>query len=189
MNFRKAILFLIAAFLVTGLSFPATGKDPSRLHYPTPPQNENSLFYIQRSKNINAIVYDANVKADGTLDVEDPLKIYWIRYSSDSTTAPLTYIQQKFAYGVKAAPYPGKPGQYIITFNSYAKKQIYLVKKADGKHYGAFTMINGRYAELKKIFIQLNGGTFWFPNIEFIDIVGEEPATQKQLTEHFKPAR
>jgi len=189
MNFRQNIQLFFTGILFSGLLPPVQGKDPSGLHYPTPPQNENSLFYIQRSKNLNAIVYDANVRPDGTLDAKDPLKIYWIRYASDSTIEPLTYIQLKFAYGMKATPYPGKPGQYVLTFNSYEKKQIYLTKRPDGKHFGAYTMINGRYSELKKVFIQINGGTFWFPNVEYIDIVGDDLATQKPITEHFKPKR
>ena len=138
---------------------------------------------------MNAIVYDANVRPDGSLDPKEPLKIYWIRYTSDSSTAPLSYIQDKFAYGVKATPYPGKPGQYVIQFNAYPKKQLYLLKKPDNKHYGAYIMIGGRYSELKKIFLQINGGTFWFPNVEYVEITGNDMATQKEISDRFKPAQ
>src|SRR5438552_3281274 len=79
--------------------------NPVYSSYPTPPRNKNSLFYVQRSKNVNAIVYEANIKSDGTLDKEEPVKIYWIRYTSDSTRAPLTFIQNKYAYGIKSEPF------------------------------------------------------------------------------------
>jgi len=181
--------FVFAFLLLQAWTFTVAAKDPVLARYPIPPQNENSLFYLQRSKNTNTIVYDTNIKSDGTLNTEQPLKIYWLRYAADSTIEPLTYIQDKFAYGVKAKPYPGKPGQYIVTFNAYEKKMIYLVRKPDGKHYGAYTLINGRYAEMKRIFLMINGGTFWFPNIEYVDIIGDDMATQKSITERFKPVR
>jgi len=189
MRFYQGVNFVLTCLLLQVWVFTATGKDPASPAFPTPPQNENSLFYLQRSKNTNTIVYEVNFKSDGTLNTEQPLKIYWLRYAVDSTMEPLTYIQEKFAYGVKAKPYPGKPGQYIVTFNAYEKKLIYLSKKPDGKHYGAYTMINGRYAELKRIFLKINGGTFWFPNIEYVEISGDDMATHKPINEHFKPAR
>ena len=183
---RQCTILLIASATLV-LTMTAFGNDPPG--YPIPPENEHSLFYIQRSKNTNAIVYDSNVLPDGSVNPEDPVSIYWIRYASDSTTEPLNYIQQKFAYGVKSSPYPGRPGQYILRFHAYPSKQIYLLRKPDGRHYGAYTMINGRYAELKRIFLQIDGGTFWLPNVTYIEIVGRDIATQKIVLEHFKPAR
>ena len=185
----KKIYIILLCILVSAAAIAMYSQERDIAGYPVPPQNDNSLFYIQRSKNKNAIVYDANVKPDGSLDKDSPVNIYWIRYSSDSTMEPLTFIQQKFAYGVKATPYPGKPGQYILVFNSYSKKQIYLLRKQDGKHFAAYTMINGHYAELKRVFIRITGGTFWIPNIEYIDIIGNDMATQRVVSEHFKPAQ
>jgi hypothetical protein len=180
-------IFLLASWVLT-TSLVVKTTAPA-LVFPTPPQNENSLFYIQRSKNTNAIVYEANMKSEGVIDPNDPVKIFWIRYSEDSTTAPLTYVQQKFAYGLKAKPYPGRPGQYVLVFSSYEKKQIYLLKKQDGKHFAAYTIIGGKFAELKKIFLQISGGSFWFPNIDYIDISGTDMGTGKPITERFKPLR
>jgi hypothetical protein len=178
---------LLAAAVLLVVPAVALVTEAVRSGYPEPPQRDNSLFYIQRSKNTNAIVYEANTRLDGTLDEAAPVSIYWIRYTTDSTTAPLTYIQDKFAYGVKALPYPNRPGQYILTVNSYHKRQLYLLKKPDNLHYGAFTMIGGRFAELKRVFIQLNGGTFWFPNVEFIELAGVDAATHKPVVEQFVP--
>ena len=189
MRFYRGVNFVLAFLLLQAWVFTATGKDPVVTRFPTPPQNENSLFYLQRSKNTNTIVYEVNIKSDGTLNTEQPLKVYWLRYAVDSTAEPLTYIQEKFAYGVKAKLHPSKPGQYIVTFNAYEKKLIYLVKKPDGKHYGAYTLINGRYAEMKRIFLKINGGTFWFPNIEYVEILGDDMATHKSISEQFKPAQ
>jgi len=165
----------------------ATEKVIPRNMFPTPPQTDRSLFYIQRSKNTNAIKYDANVMADGKLNPAEPVSVYWIRYATDSTSAELTYIQRKYAYGVKTVPVPGKQDQFIVSFVSYEKKKFYVLRDPDGKKYRAFTNINGKMAELKKIFIQLSGGTFWFPNIVDIEISGKDPATHQNVVEHFRP--
>lgn len=41
--------------------------------YPVPVTSPNQLFYIQRSSNINSIIYDANVGIDKKLDPKNPV--------------------------------------------------------------------------------------------------------------------
>jgi hypothetical protein len=149
---------------------------------------DNSLFYIQRSCNTNAIVYEANVGRDGIINDEEPVKIYWLRYSEDSTTADLNYIQRKYAYGVNAHKVADQKNRFVLQFVSYSKKNIYLMAKPNGK-FAAYTNINGKLAELKRVWIQLNGGTFWLPTIEYVELFGKDPATQLPVSERFKPKR
>ncbi len=155
--------------------------------YPVPPRNERSLFYIQRSKNTNAIVYELNLKADGSINEEEPVHVFWLRYSSDSTKAELNYIQKNYAYGIESRMIPGKPGQFVLNLVSYDKKKIFLIPASGSSAYQAFTLINGRMALLDRIFIRLNGGTFWFPVIEEVEIKGRDPQTHEVLVEYFKP--
>lgn len=162
-------------------------SDPIKI-YPVPPQNDHSLFYINRSNNTNAIMYEVNTNADGTLNSEQPVHVFWLRYSEDSTVAELNYIQRKYAYGVNSRPYGGKENSYVVQFVSYAKKSIFVMPKGGGK-YGAYTSINGKLAELKKVWIELNGGTFWFPTIVYVELIGKDPVTQQIVTEKFKPKR
>src|SRR4051812_12142816 len=92
---------ILSVFIVTVMTF-LTGETPVPVTYPVPPSNDNSLFYIQRSKNTNAIVYEMNRNTEGKMNMEDPVRIYWIRYTTDSTTEDLSLIQRKYAYGVTA---------------------------------------------------------------------------------------
>ena len=180
------IYSLLILLFVTGAQ---SAEDVRPKVYPIPPTTENLLFYVQRSKNTNAIVYDLNRLPDGTPDPTNPIHIYWIRYASDSTTEELSYIQQKYAYGLVSRPYNGQKNAYVIQFVSYDKKNFYLLPTSTQKKYAAFTNINGKLAELKKVFIMLNGGTFWFPTIEYIELIGRDPATQQITTERFVPKR
>jgi hypothetical protein len=157
--------------------------------FPVPPVNDNSLFYVQRSKNTNAIIYEVNKLSDGTPDPTNPVSIYWIRYAEDSTTEALSYIQSKYAYGLNFRPYNGQKNAYVLQFVSYSKKTMYLLPVGNSKKYGVFTNINGKLCELKKIFIQLNGGTFWFPTIEYVELTGKDPNTQATVQERFIPKR
>ncbi len=155
--------------------------------YPVPPQTDHTLFYIQRSKNTNSIVYETNYLPSGKINLEDPVKIYWLQYATDSSRSDLNYVQRRYAYGIQATPVKGHPGQFVLNFVSYEKKKFYLIGDVDGKKYKAFVSINGKMAELKRIFIYLDGGTFWFPNIVDIEITGKDPLTQQPMIEHFKP--
>ncbi len=179
--------YLLALFLTLSPEVTATSDaSPSKV-YPVPPVNENSLFYIQRSKNTNAIVYEVNKNSDGKINESEPVKIYWIRYASDSTTDDLTPIQRKYAYGVTARNYNGQKNSFVIQFVAYKKRNIFLLPTASGKHFSAFININGKLAELKKIFISTSGGTFWFPTIDYVELTGKDPSTQQMVVERFHP--
>ena len=187
-TFRVVFLFLCSLLIQdTFAGDNAASKNPLYSRYPAPPQNDRSLFFVQRSKNTNAIIYEANVLPSGKINTDDPLKIYWMQYASDSSKEDLNYVQRRYAYGIQTTAVKGHPGQYMLNFVSYEKKKFFLIGDSEGKRYKAFMTINGKMAELKRIFIHLDGGTFWFPNIVDIEIVGKDPASQQEVIEHFKP--
>jgi hypothetical protein len=68
----------------------------SEIYYPTPPASINRLFYVQRTPNSNTIVYDLNIANDGKPDVQDPVKVYWIKYAENGQKEELNFIQRKF---------------------------------------------------------------------------------------------
>jgi hypothetical protein len=184
-------MYIIINFLIFFLSIFTEGSatsdaSPAKV-YPVPPVNENSLFYIQRTKNTNAIVYEVNKKSDGKINEEEPIKIYWIRYASDSSTDDLTPIQRKYAYGVTTRNYNGQKNAFVVQFVSYKKRNIFLLPTSNGKQYVAFISINGKLAELKKVFVATTGGTFWFPTIDYVELTGKDPTTQQNVTERFHP--
>jgi hypothetical protein len=178
---------ILSVLLLVSPSFGEGERSGVSRVYPVPPANDRSLFYIQRTKNTNAIVYEANMLPDGRIDTTDPVKIYWIRYSSDSTTAGLTSIQRTYAYGVNATELSQQKNSFVIKFNAYKKRNIFLMPAGNEKRYAAFTSINGKMAELKKIFISTSGGTFWFPKIEYVELSGRDPSGHQAVVERFVP--
>ena len=48
-------------------------------------------------------------------------------------------------------------------------------------------MINNKEAILQRIFIKVSGGTFWVPNVVYVEFRGIDPTTGKEVKERFKP--
>ena len=72
--FRELVLAGLLVLAFVGRSQAANqsfcSDDP---RYPEP-QDENLVFYLQRSDNTNTIVYAVNRRTDGTIDAGDPAK-------------------------------------------------------------------------------------------------------------------
>ncbi|MEO6316263.1 MAG: DUF4833 domain-containing protein [Chitinophagaceae bacterium] len=164
-------------------SIPATEKN-NMDSFPVPHGNSNQLFYLQRTSNKNTIVYDLNIK-DGALNTDDPVHVYWIRYSDQGQRQELSYIQRTFAYGLKATPMANNGG-YVMHFVSYKKYLLYLVKSAVDNKYRVYTTVNTKTVVVNRIFIKINGGSFWSPKVEYVEIKGVDPANGKEITDRLK---
>jgi len=192
-NFLRNLFLLLCAncsFGDSSYGLPSVSQLVDTIYgsnYPVPLHDSRILFYVQRSNNVNAIVYEINIGKDGKINREEPVHVYWKRYSSDSTVAELNYVQRKYAYGIESKEIEGKNGQFILNFVSYDKKKFYLLPDRERNGYQALTMINGKMAILDRVFIQLSGGTFWFPTITNIELKGHDPLTKEVVIENFKP--
>lgn len=160
---------------------------PAPKVYPVPPVNENSLFYIQRSKNTNAIVYEVNRLADGKINPIEPVRVFWINYASDSSTSELSLIQRKYAYGIYTKQHNKQKNTFILQLVAYKKRNIFLLPSGNEKHFIALMTINGKLSELKRVFVSISGGTFWFPKVDYIELSGIDPFTKLKNVERFVP--
>jgi hypothetical protein len=152
--------------------------------YPALADNISRLFYVQRSPNSNTIVYELNTAKNGQLDPENPVHVYWLRYAEKGQKEELNYVQRKFAYGVVSKPL-GRD-KYDIRFVSYKKFPLTLMKADDGK-YHIFATVNQKEIMLNRIFIKIEGGSFWLPNVKYVEMKGTDPSTGKEIVERFKP--
>ncbi|MBD1391720.1 DUF4833 domain-containing protein [Mucilaginibacter glaciei] len=153
--------------------------------FPTPPADANRLFYVQRSSNINTLIYDLNIdKKTGRPDEDSPVHPYWIRYNERGQKEELNYIQRKFAYGLTSKAVGND--KYDIRFVSYKKFPLTLMKASDGK-YRIFATVNQKQMMLNYVFIKIEGGSFWLPNVVYVELKGTDPVSGKEITERFKP--
>lgn len=142
------------------------------------------LFKIERSKDANEIFYDINLEKTGTLSITEPIYPYWRRQTEGGAIKPLTWIQQHYAYGL----------EYIYSSENYAKfhfvsykKRDFVLKKDSSGDFKVFTQLNNKEVEVNRIFIQIDGGTFWFPKISKVELHTNDPVTNKNIVEIIKP--
>jgi hypothetical protein len=153
--------------------------------FPVPSHVDHLMFYIQRTPNINTIAYELNFSASGQLDIDNPIHVFWIRYKEDSSRAELSFIQRNYAYGLKIRQL-GKD-YYDLRFVSYKKYPLYLRKSEDDKKYHVYATINNKRIILNRIFLHIEGGTFWLPNVTRIELSGVDADTGKELIDFINP--
>jgi len=153
--------------------------------FPTPKNISNLLFYIQRDPNTNTICYTLNLDEGGKLDVSSPIYAFWIRYPEGGVKKELNFIQRKFAYGINTKRQAD--GSYDVRSVAYNKLPLKLKRDAKGT-FRIFASINQRESILERIFIRIgNGGTFWNPDVQYIELKGIEVETGKRTLMRFKP--
>lgn len=166
---------ILAFLLVFGIVAYADGLENT---------NNDPLFKIGRSKDANEIFYAVKTTPDGSLFVKEPIKIYWIKYTKNNLIEPLTIVQQKFAYGLKFLEITPEKAEF--QFVSYSKRTLTLRKNSVGK-YGVFTEIDGKEVELERVFIQIDGGTFWFPKITRVEVHAKKADVGELVVEVIRP--
>ena len=92
-------------------------------------------------------------------------------------------MQKKFAYGIESREL--ETNNYELNFTSYNKFKMYL-KTGEDKRFHVYVTLNKKQVILEKIYIEIKGGTFWKPNIEYVEITGTDPATHTIEKERFK---
>jgi hypothetical protein len=165
----------------TNFAQTADKSNPSPLKFPTPKGIANQLFYLQRDPNLNTLIYELNIDKTGNVDEDQPVLAYWIRYGENQAKKDLSYVQKKFAYGIDSKK-TGKD-QFELRFVSHKKLPLYLRKSAEDKKYHVYVTINNKKLLLDRIFVRIEGGSFWIPNVKYVELRGINQANDTLVTE------
>lgn len=178
---------LLVAFLVlTSVLGHSAGaqnqKVPEKVNvnFPVPRNIPNQLFYLQRDPNPNTIVCTLNVR-NGQVDKREPVHVFWIRYTEQNQRKELSYIQRTFAYGIKARPLSNE--EYELNFVSYKKLPLHLVKSDRDPGYYVYANVNQKKVILKRLYVHIEGGTMWVPNVKYIQVEGINASTGESTVE------
>lgn len=148
-----------------------------------PELSRDPLFHIERNKNANIIQYDAQLQKDGTLDLKKPVIAYWIRLANEGEIKKLTWIQRRFAFGVKAKT--DKTNNVATMKLAVNIGRTMLVKKV-GDDYRAITDINGTDSYIEKVFIQARGRGL-LTRVDYIEVFGVALDSHEKQYERFVP--
>ena len=163
----KAVLIMSLVVVLTGFSAKV---DCSSTDFPVPPHSKKSLFYIHRNLNNHSVVYEVNTLKDGSIDSENPFKIYWIREGEKQKYRELNYMERTFAYGLKTVTLGN--GKYRGTF--VAKKERYIDAYLDDKGQATALMkIDNKISKLVKIFVQV-AEDGWWPKVAYVEFFGTD---------------
>lgn len=178
-----AVFIFLCTFLTVNAQ-TADRSNPSPLKFPTPKGIKNQMFYLQRDPNTNTIIYELNVDAKGEVNRSEPLLVYWLRYDDNGEKKDLSYIQRKFAYGIQTKEI-GKD-QFEIRFVSHKKIPLYLTTSKEDQKFHVYVTVNNKKIELSKIFVRIEGGSFWLPNVKYVELSGINTATNSPVVERIK---
>lgn len=162
---------------ITNVSDPDT--------FPVPSNVSGLLFYIQRDPNTNTIVYELNVDDRGKVSDKQPVHTFWIRYPEGGMRKDLNYLQRKFAYGINSRSIGN--GNYELRSVAYSKLPL-LLRRDVKNQYHVYADINNKKCVLSRVFIRIDGGTFWSPNVLYIELKGVEILTGKTIIQRIKPS-
>lgn len=152
--------------------------------FPVPKPYDKLLFYLQRTPNTNTVMYELNFDPKGQLNEDEPVHVYWIRYTEPGNPKKeLNFIQRKYAYGLKVKKISDL--HWELRFVSTSKRVLHLQKAEDGRYY-VFATVNGVNTVLKRVYLKIDGGTFWSPNVVYIELKGTDAASGKPNVERIK---
>lgn len=177
----KYWLIHILFFLVPILSLAQVTENGKPL--PTLDHNENSLFYLQRTKNTNTIVYELNRTEDGSLDEDNPVKVYWRHFEvGKEVTNDLSFFEKASVYGVSSQKIAKG---FKIKLKAFKKRSIHLLKNKAGDFVGQMR-INGKMAQLNRICVESREGII-LPTVLHVDLFGTDLTTGESVIERVLP--
>lgn len=151
-------------------------NDPDGDTYPT----AERLFYITRSVNKNLVCYDMNL-ANGQLDTEKPLHVYWInREEHPGKKDELNFIQRKMAYGYKLVR--KDTNQCVVSLTAYPGRE--LIIRAHGGSYACFVLINGQEAILQSLFVKTKPSNPM--SVEYVELRGITTDGNQKVSEQVR---
>ena len=153
--------------------------------FPVPAQSKSLLFYLQRNKNTNTVIYEANFLPNGKLDPKNPVSVYWIRYTEGGVKKELNWVQRWLAFGVDFEPAKDGSGNFILTFVAIKNRKVTLTLDNEGKAVATIAL-NGKNSRLKRIYAQAQE-TNWLPTVKFVQMMGEDVKSKEQVIEYIFP--
>lgn len=169
------------------LALPALGQTTlNGKKLPMPKTSENTLFYLQRSKNTNTVMYEAKVDRTGQLVRDLPVNAYWLDYElGENVKNDLSYFERTAVYGVETEELKDGNGSYVMRLKAFKDRAVTVAKNRMGKYEGLMH-INGKKAVLKRIFIEAKEGLLT-PTVIHVDLFGTDPSTGESVFERIFP--
>ena len=155
-NVSRVIVALLA------FSSAANADDPVR---------GERLFRLTRNKNDNIVCYDVR-RADGKLDKDNPVSVYWVIPSEMNKLENLNYLERKKAYGIRIVKTFGHDSVDIVLRAS--RKPIRVAQR--GSRWVALMTLDSRELAIDSVYVMADESGI-SPTVRWVEIMGFDPAT------------
>jgi len=165
------------------LALPLVGASET----PVPVANPcpEHLFVIERSKNANIVVYDANRGSTGDFAASKPVVAYWLLNGDKGKREELNLVEWQRAYGFDIKP-GSAPGTFAMAFKADRKRRL-TIRTLNGCPV-VTGPIDGHEGILHRMFVQSNE-SFIPPKVEYVEFFGEDSKTAIPLYEKSIPGK
>ena len=140
------------------------------------------LFYIERNKNANIVIYEAQVESDGSLHSKDPVLVYWLMNEEDGRRQDLNRFERKRAYGFDSELLA--KDSVLLELKVDIKRDVVVSRVGD--NFKAVTIIEGKKASLDRIYIMADESG-WRPDVQYLELYGKDLSTGEDLYEKCLP--
>jgi hypothetical protein len=140
------------------------------------------LFHIERNKNANIVVYDAQVQSDGSLYQEQPVIVYWLMFAKDSSRQGLNKIENNKAYGFDTEGLGKDSVLIILKANSKRNIEIRRIKN----RYHAIITQGGKQVYLEHVYVMAKekGPRV---SVQYVEIFGRDIKSGEDFYEKIIP--
>jgi hypothetical protein len=166
------------------MSSAGSPVDPSILRQLTDLRSSspNILFFISRSKNLNIVVYEANIK-NGQLDPKEPVLVYWLDIDPEyvkknrakgitSDRSELNTIEKQFAYGLSSEALGN--GKYKISLVAFKERPVHVEFDSASNHVICRMEINGNLVDLYRVYINATDRMIGLPKVNYVELTGAD---------------
>ena len=178
----KLISFLVSIFLIIGISKMAVSQNLEDVFIGhTVPDDPNVMFYIQKNTNPNTVVYALKLAANGKINPEEPIEVFWRRYQEDGARKKLGWLEKTFAFDFKVRTVQSKENTYVFSLIAMKSKNIYVTQTKTGKP-NVFMKIAGKTARLERIYVMVDDSKK-IQSVNSMELFGRDYKTGKLVYE------
>mmetsp|Transcript_11055 Transcript_11055/g.15878 ORF Transcript_11055/g.15878 Transcript_11055/m.15878 type:complete len:180 (+) Transcript_11055:25-564(+) len=142
-------------------------------------EDKHLFFCIERNMNSNQVCYYLNMK-DGKVDEKNPISVEWIMWEKGAkgeVREGLTFIENNTAYGITCTP--AKDG-YTLVISSLKKSPMHVSVNLETKEVAALIEIEGKKAQLLRVFAHAVKGWTGLPSVEYCDWILKFEGSDKE---------
>ncbi|MBN1987716.1 MAG: DUF4833 domain-containing protein [Prolixibacteraceae bacterium] len=175
MQNTKSIIIVLLGLILMGVPSSSFAFDSEN--------NKNYLFKIERSRDADVVIYEANLSKDGSLNQKDPIRVYWKKNTDNGKIESLTKVQNSLSYGLRII----EVNSFKTEFQLVAFEQPMTLKKNTDGDYKVYVWIEDQEMEVERIYVRFSNKSYWFPKVGSVGLYTKAVNTPEILAKVITP--